>query len=154
VFVATVVVGVARAVAFEASPRACAVSTVLIADNDPAVSSLLRDVLVRAGLTVQQAFDGEMARQRVWHPDVRVVVCDLDMPKVPGIEVLESMADLASPPAVVVVSGFVDEAIRQRLGRLAFVRAVLRKPFDLLAFASTVRDLVGAGSSGPGASQH
>jgi len=130
------------------------VSTVLIADNDPAVSSLLRDVLVRAGLAVQQAFDGEAARERVRDEGVRVVVCDLDMPKVPGIEVIESMADLASPPAVVVVSGFVDEAIRVRLGRLPFVRAVLRKPFDLLAFAKTVRELIGAGCAGPGTSQH
>jgi len=127
------------------------VPLVLVADNDPAVSALLREVLVRAGLAVRQAFDGEQARAAVRDPDVAVVVCDLDMPRVAGIEVLESMGDLVRPPPTIVVSGFIDDAIRQRLDRLGHVRVVLRKPFDLLAFAARVRELAGSVGSGPGA---
>lgn len=131
---------------------------VLVADNDSAVSGLLCSVLARAGLTVRQAFDGEQARQQVRDPDVRVLVCDLDMPKLSGVEVLESMVDLAAPPPAIVVSGFVDEAIQERLARLPHVRLVLRKPFDLLAFAASVRRCAGlgddaGGAGGPGAAE-
>lgn len=72
--------------------------TVLIADNDRAVSSLLTDVLVRAGLRVRHAYDGEEARTMAQAGGCKVLVCDLDMPKLSGLEVLEALADSASPP--------------------------------------------------------
>lgn len=118
--------------------------TVLIADNDGAVSSLLTEVLVRSGLAVVHAFDGETARVRARHPGVRVLVCDLDMPRTSGLEVLESLRDLPQPPDTVVISGYLDADVYERLSRLKHVRHVLRKPFDLLAFAERVRQLVAA----------
>lgn len=114
---------------------------VLIADNDRAVSALLTEILARVGLTVQHAYDGEEARGMVRQPGLRVVVCDLDMPRASGIDVLESMADLAEVPSVVVISGYLDAAIHHRLAKLPFVRDVLRKPFDLLSFATRIRQL-------------
>jgi DNA-binding NarL/FixJ family response regulator len=125
------------------------VATVLIADNDSAVSSLLMDVLSRRGLVIQQAFDGEVARERARQPGIAVVVCDLDMPRASGIEVLESLVDLPVPPAVVVMSGYLDQAIVSRLERLPFVREVLRKPFDLMRFAERVCELAATPSPGP-----
>ena len=124
-------------------------TTVLIADNDFAVSNLLMDALVRHGLLVEQAFDGEAARVRARLPGVAVVVCDLDMPLASGVEVLESLADLASPPAVVVISGYLDKMVLDRLRRLPFVLDVLRKPFDLLKFSERVRQLAAAAGSTP-----
>ncbi len=153
--------GARAAVAFRPWPRPprprrkAVVTHVLIADNDVAVSALLAEILVRAGLTVQQAFDGEAARAQVRDPAVRVLVCDLDMPRASGLDVLESMGDLPRAPATVVISGYVDGAIADRLARLAHVRDVLRKPFDLLAFAARVRELAGGapggGAAGPSA---
>jgi DNA-binding NtrC family response regulator len=105
-----------------------AVTHVLIADNDAAVSSLLTEILVRGGLTVQQAFDGVTAGALVRDPAVRVLVCDLDMPRASGLEVLESMLGMANAPAAVVISGYLDAAIADRLRRLPHVREVLRKP--------------------------
>lgn len=120
--------------------------TVLIADNDRAVSALLTEILAHGGLVVQHAYDGDAARAMVRLPDLAVVVCDLDMPRVSGIDVIESMADLASPPPVVVISGYLDQDITARLARLPFVRDVLRKPFDLLAFAARIQELAAPGA--------
>ena len=116
-------------------------SLVLIADNDRAVSALLTEILERSGLVAEHAYDGEVARTMVRQAGLRVVVCDLDMPRASGLEVLESMRDLPCPPAVVVISGYLDAAISKRLAALPFVRDVLRKPFDLLAFAARIRQL-------------
>lgn len=122
---------------------------VLVADNDLAVSSLLCDVLHRMGLTVRQVFDGEAASAEARAPEVAALVCDLDMPRMSGIEVLESLAAMASPPPAIVISGYLDQAIHGRLGSLGFVRAVLRKPFDLLAFGERVRTIATRGRNGP-----
>ena len=114
---------------------------VLIADNDRAVSALLTEVLTRVGLAVQPVFDGETARLKAREHGVAVLVCDLDMPRLSGLEVIESLAQLANPPLVVVVSGYLDGRIHRRLSAMPFVRGALSKPFDLFDFAERVRVL-------------
>lgn len=120
------------------------VPTVLIADNDSDVSDLLRDVLQRRGLHVERCFDGEAAGAMVRELGVQVLVCDLDMPRASGVEVVDGLSDMANPPAVVVISGFMDAATEQRLRAQPFVREVLRKPFDVLLFAHRVEALLKA----------
>ena len=107
------------------------------------------DALARHGLQVEQAFDGEVARQLARSPQVAVVVCDLDMPRASGVEVLESLADLVRPPVAVVISGYLDATVLGRLERLPFVRDVLRKPFDLLRFAERIAQLAAEARPGP-----
>lgn len=131
-----------------ASVRRVTPPKVLLADNDRAVSSLLAELLRRFGVEVETAYDGEEAKAKARAADVAAIVCDLDMPKASGAEVLESLVDLPAPPPAIVISGYVDEAVRARLARLPFVREVLRKPFDLLAFANLVRRTAGAAVDG------
>lgn len=114
------------------------VPVVLLADNDAAVSGLLAEVLRRSGVNVEQVFDGVSARDRVLAAVPDVLVCDLDMPKMSGIDVLEALRDLARQPPTLVISGYLDAPIEARLAALPFVREVLRKPFDLMAFAARV----------------
>ncbi len=127
--------------------------SVLIADNDRAVNDLLSEVLARFGVPVCQAFDGRAASAMARNPEIRILVCDLDMPGASGIEVLESLADLARPPLAVVVSGYLDSGVRTRLAALSFVRAVFGKPFDLLSFAERVRELLAGDMGGQDATE-
>jgi CheY-like chemotaxis protein len=115
------------------------VTNVLIADNDRAVSGLLADVLLRLGVRSTQAHDGMAARRELARGSVDLLVCDLDMPGAGGLEVVEALVAEARPPHVIVVSGYVDAEVERRLAALPMVRAVLRKPFDLLRFADLVR---------------
>ncbi|MGK0203190.1 MAG: CheY-like chemotaxis protein [Planctomycetota bacterium] len=127
--------------------------TVLIADNDRAVSGLLTEVLAQSGLNTSNAYDGDEARRMARHEEIRVLVCDLDMPGASGLEVLESLRDLPNPPKSVVISGYLDGSIEQRLRALPFVQEVMRKPFDLLVFAAVVRRLAGAEPKSSGGGQ-
>ncbi|MCA8965525.1 MAG: response regulator [Planctomycetes bacterium] len=123
--------------------------SVLLADNDAAVSGLLAEVLRRSGVEVEQVFDGEAARRRASERVPDVLVCDLDMPKMSGIDVLEALRDQPRQPPTLVISGYLDAAIEARLAQLPFVHTVLRKPFDLMMFAGLVRELASAGGAGP-----
>ena len=116
-------------------------SAVLIADNDRAVGQLLVEMLQRAGLTVAWVGDGQAALEHVRATLPQVLVCDLDMPILPGVELLEALHRDGVQLQVVVVSGYLDAAVLERLGRLPFVRETLRKPFDLLQFADLVKRL-------------
>ncbi|MCB9889740.1 MAG: response regulator [Planctomycetes bacterium] len=114
------------------------IETVLIADNDPAVNSLLVEVLKSQGLHCESVFDGGAAWQRVIAGGVAVLVTDLDMPEVDGRELVQRIAGLPDPPRTLVVSGYLDAQLEQEL-RSNGVLHVLRKPFDVMEFAERVR---------------
>jgi len=108
---------------------------ILVADNDPDVSSLLAEVLRLQGARVEVVDDGEAAVARLQEGGVDLLVCDLDMPRLDGEGVVRALPRCPSPPLVLVVSGFVEDATLLRLRRCEHVLGVLRKPFDVIEFA-------------------
>jgi CheY-like chemotaxis protein len=120
------------------------VGTVLIADNDAGVRSLLAEILSLSGARITTAADGQEAVDLLAQQPFDVLVCDLDMPRIAGPEVLARAAALPMPPAAVVVSGFLDGPTREQLQAIPCVRHLLRKPFDILQFLDLVRGMLRA----------
>ncbi len=114
----------------EASPP-----LVLIADNDVDVRDLLGEVLRLRGARTEVVDNGAAALARLRDGDVDLLVCDLDMPVLDGEGLLRELEALPVAPPVLVVSGYIDAAIQERLRRSSNVRGMLRKPFDVLQFA-------------------
>jgi CheY-like chemotaxis protein len=125
---------------------------VLIADNDRAVAGLLLEVTAALGCRVAVVHDGAAACELLQQQPVQVLVCDLDMPRRTGMEVIEWLRQQPVRPAVVVISGWLDAAATQRLQSWPHVAAVLRKPFDLRAYGDLVRGLLRTGGRAAGAS--
>lgn len=131
---------------------------VLLADNDGNVAAVLAAFLTRSGLDVESVADGQAALERLRRGDIALLVCDLDMPVMSGDALLEALRDDPTCPPVLVISGYVDDASASRLGAHPAVRDVLRKPFDVRAFAAQAAALAqgggglewGAGSAEPG----
>jgi CheY-like chemotaxis protein len=84
------------------------VISVVVADDTPTVRLLLSKVLERDGrcTVVAEAADGIEAIQKVeaLHPDV--LLLDLAMPNMDGLEVLRHYNAVGDGPVIVVVSGF------------------------------------------------
>ena len=120
---------------------------VLVADNDTGVRDLLCEVLRRHGMQTVVAGDGEEALKRLAVGPVDLLVCDLDMPLMGGEEVIRRLGDFASPPPVLVVSGYIDSLIERDLTSQDVVRGVFRKPFDVFAFAAEAANLAGCARS-------
>lgn len=116
----------------------------MIADNDPAVNALLREILADRGLSCESAGDGEQALARLRRGGIRVLVTDLDMPNLDGRGLLAQLPQLPQPPAAVVISGYLDRDASRVLLELPHVRQVLAKPFDVVKFADLVESLATA----------
>lgn len=73
----------------------CPTWRVAIAEDDAALRALLRHVLTRDArfLIVGEAADGEAAVELGRRPDVDLLVLDLSMPLLDGVEVLRRVAD-------------------------------------------------------------
>jgi CheY-like chemotaxis protein len=101
---------------------------VLIVDDSVDMREALETMLSDAGFDVSSAPNGKrgLALSRELHPDV--ILLDMIMPEVDGLEFLTQLAAEPSPPPVIGMSGF-DGVRAEALRRGAF--AFLFKPFSL-----------------------
>jgi two-component system response regulator MprA len=116
---------------------------ILVVDDEPRVAGLLRDALVELGYGAEIALNGPdaLARILVYEPDI--VLLDVLMPGMSGVEVLERLRCDHPAVAVIMVTANQDEAAaRAMLARGAF--DYVPKPFDLRVIERVVCAAVGA----------
>lgn len=102
--------------------------TVLVVDDESGMRETLVDILEAAGYTVTPAPDGGAAlRMARTHP-YDVIVMDIRMPGLSGVEVLATLEH--PPPQVVLMTAYaVDEQLEQARNNQAF--AIMQKPFQI-----------------------
>src|SRR5213594_1585476 len=81
-------------------PRMVAVATILVVDDEPRIVQLVRDYLEHGGFTVLTASDGQAALRtaRTGRPDL--VVLDLSMPGLDGLDVARSLRREGEVPII------------------------------------------------------
>lgn len=136
-----------REIAAEFSPTPRAKTGILVADDDPVVRELLKCFLEEKGYDVLLAEDGEAALQSVRQDKPDLLLLDLYMPKLNGIEVLERLKEEGIQIAVITISGTDDEAMARstfELGAADFIT----KPLDLEYLElSLLAKLIGLGNA-------
>jgi CheY-like chemotaxis protein len=104
--------------------------TVLVVDDEEEVLELLGEYLRARGYGLRTAYDGESALEIIRSGGVDVVLSDLKMPHMGGLELLEQVQAHAQPVAVILMSGFA--TVESAIGALkAGAYDFLRKPFKL-----------------------
>ena len=116
---------------------------VLIVDDDRTIREVLRAMLGYEGCVVVDVPDGESALAVADEIDPDVVLLDLTMPGMDGLDVCRRLKARPDPPKVVVITAR-DTAADELRGRAAGADAFLRKPFSPLA----VLDVVGVEAGG------
>ena len=110
---------------------------VLLVEDEPRVAAMLRDVLVELGYLVTVAVGGAEALQLVPVFEPEVVLLDLLMPEMSGLEVLARLRRDYPTIRVVIMSGNEDvEVARATLRDGAF--DYLGKPFSISVLARVV----------------
>lgn len=97
---------------------------VLVVDDSTDHRTLMQRTLQKAGFDVDVAATAEEASERLQDAPTDLVIVDYRMPGTTGIELLEEIAQLASPPSVVMVTGAgnTDVAVEaMRLGAIDYV---------------------------------
>ena len=111
---------------------------VLVVDDDPGVRYTLREILVSEGLAVDEAADGAEALAKLEAHPAALVVTDLRMPGMDGMELLRRLVARAPAPRVVVITAHGSE--RQAVEAMkAGAYDYFRKPFDNEELLAVVR---------------
>lgn len=106
-------------------------SKVLIVDDDKSVSNFLERFLKQKDyLWVQSVKTGEEALDIIKKEDIRLVLLDIKLPGIDGIEVLRRIKKLKKDTDVIMITGFPEEGTaKEALGLGAY--DYIMKPFDL-----------------------
>jgi DNA-binding response OmpR family regulator len=122
------------------APRAAAATTILLVDDEDSVQKLLAYPLERDGFRVVQARDGAEALARFSAEDVDLVVLDLMLPKVDGLEVCRRLRAQSAVPIIMLTArgDEVDKVLGLELGADDYIT----KPFSIREFRSRVRALL------------
>ena len=113
---------------------------VVVADDDRAIRKLFRTVLEREGFAVRLAEDGREALELAREPDVAVLLLDINMPGMDGLEALRELrADRALQTLpVILVTGSTTEADRLE-GIDSGADDVVIKPVSITELVDRVR---------------
>ena len=111
---------------------------ILIVDDDPGVLEVMKDHLTFVGYDVTVAADGATALKVLVTMTPDLILLDLAMPGIDGIEVLRRVTAKLPHIPVVVVTAFNDNKVAARAFEAAAADYVM-KPFDLNTVERVVR---------------
>ncbi len=114
--------------------------TILLVDDEESIQKLLTYPLERDGFRVLQARDGEEALTRFASDEVDLVVLDIMLPRLDGLEVCRRMRAQSSVPIIMLTAR--DDELDTVLGLELGADDYITKPFSIREFRSRVRALL------------
>ncbi len=114
-------------------------SRILVIDDERSIRNTLKEILEFEKYTVELAEDGFKALELLQTKDFDVILCDIKMPGMDGIEVLQKVEELKPDTPVVMISGHgnIDTAVESiKKGAFDFIE----KPLDLNRLLITLRN--------------
>jgi DNA-binding NtrC family response regulator len=116
-------------------------SKILIIEDEASIRRVLTKILSEESVTyqVEEAEDGIQGLEKIKNTDYDLVLCDIKMPKMDGVELLEAVKKIKPEIPMVMISGHGDmeTAIQtMRLGAFDYIS----KPPDLNRLLNTVRN--------------
>ena len=115
-------------------------STILLVDDEESIQTLLTYPLERDGYRVVQARDGDEALRRFAEEDVDLVVLDVMLPRLDGLEVCKCLRSESSVPIIMLTAR--GEELDKVLGLELGADDYITKPFSIREFRSRVRALL------------
>lgn len=111
---------------------------VLVVDDEVGMRSLFVKLLARQGCDVLTAGRGREAIKitKIEHP--KVVILDIKMPGMNGIEVLEKIREEASDARAVIVTGYPSFKVSKEAKRLG-VDEIIPKPFNIAKIVRVIK---------------
>src|SRR5881398_2711765 len=114
--------------------------TILLVDDEDSIQKLLTYPLERDGYRVVQARDGEEALQRFADEEIDLVVLDIMLPKIDGLEVCKRLRATSTVPIIMLTAR--DDELDKVIGLELGADDYITKPFSIREFRSRVRALL------------
>ena len=114
--------------------------TILLVDDEDSVRKVLAFPLERDGYTVVQAADGEEALRQFSEQAIDLVVLDIMLPRLDGLEVCKRLRATSTVPIIMLTAR--DDELDKVIGLELGADDYITKPFSIREFRSRVRALL------------
>ncbi len=114
-------------------------SSILIIEDDKAIVDVLRMILEHDGYSITHAFNGQTGIEKFKQSAPDVVLLDIKMPRMDGIEVLHELRKINNRSIIIMISGHgnIETAVQTtKLGAYDFIA----KPFDVERLKLTIQN--------------
>jgi len=116
---------------------------ILLAEDDPSMRGFLARALIKAGHVVVDGADGEAAMTWLVKSEFDLLLADIVMPGISGIDLAKHVNDDTPKLKVMLITGFAAVAIKAK-SELTPEAKVLSKPFHLNTLVEEVEKLLAA----------
>lgn len=110
---------------------------ILIIEDDRAISEMVQNFLAKEGFNVESAFDGEEGISKFFKEDFNMVILDLMMPKLDGMETLKIIREKSLVPVLIMSAK--DSDIDKALGLGFGADDYIVKPFSVIELSARVK---------------
>lgn len=120
-------------------------STILVVDDQPGIRRLLMEVLTEEGYSVSTAANGYEGMQKAKELNPALILMDMKMPGMDGIETLRELKYLNQAEKVIMMTAYGELGlvnIAKDLGAYAYVT----KPFDIIELCTMIGQVISAKS--------
>jgi DNA-binding NtrC family response regulator len=115
---------------------------ILVLDDEEIVCTRLKSVLEKAGYIVETFTSSRQAKNRIEQHRFSIVVTDLKMADIDGMELFQLVKDKWPDSEVILITGFATvEVAREALQK--GVRDVIAKPFKIAEFKKIIDQIAG-----------
>jgi DNA-binding response OmpR family regulator len=115
---------------------------ILVIDDDEPIREMMTVILRHHGHTVISVPDGRKAFQHLNVSKVDLVITDVIMPEVDGVEVLRRLRISHPTLPIITVSGNPTGAMFLKMAKTLGARCTIAKPFEAVALINAVNDVL------------
>ncbi|MDP4143391.1 MAG: response regulator transcription factor [Bacillota bacterium] len=110
---------------------------ILIVEDDLSISEMVENYLTKEGFSVETAFDGEQGINKFLKEEFDLIILDLMMPKLDGMETLKIIREKSSVPILIMSAKDtdVDKAIGLGFGADDYIT----KPFSMIEISARIK---------------
>ena len=118
---------------------------IIVADDEPTVSRLIQEAVVQIGYEAITASSGKQLLKLLDSESPDIIILDMVMPEMEGIETLAELAKIKSRAAIILMSGFQKNYLESALilgkAKGLNIHATLSKPLKLDQLEETLQSI-------------
>ncbi len=117
---------------------------ILVIDDSPIIREMLSEILTDEGFIVDVAENGETGAARALKEDYILIICDVHMPRMNGMETVREIITAKPFSKIVLTDSFPDKLAKQ--ARAEGALCCLQKPFDVNELRRLIRKVITQGA--------
>lgn len=121
---------------------------ILVIDDEGLITKTLKRLLTKEGFNAVLTSSGQEAVQEMTKADFDLVVCDIRMPEIDGIETIQKIRKVQEqkgrkPAPEIIITGYADEQKYKDAVQLKVAEYIF-KPFDTQQFLAAIKRHINA----------